>query len=118
MQGPIRALEKEIEKVKGELMALASFRPGALSKQMNVCGKPGCACKADPPKKHGPYYQLSFSRKGKSSSRFIRRGEVKLVKQQTKDYARFKALMDRWLDLATRISELQVEELRRKSPKR
>ena len=60
-------LEKQIEETKKTLVALGDMRPGSLSKQYNVCGKPGCSCKADPPKKHGPYYQVSYTRKGKSS---------------------------------------------------
>ena len=66
-------LEKQIEKTKKALVALGDMRPGSLSKQYNVCGKPGCSCKADPPKKHGPYYQVSYTRKGKSSSKFVKK---------------------------------------------
>jgi hypothetical protein len=66
-------LERQIEKTKQALMALGDMRPGSLSTQYNVCGKAGCRCKADPPEKHGPYYQVSFTRKGKSSSKFVKR---------------------------------------------
>jgi hypothetical protein len=41
-----------------------------------LSGSPGCRCKATPPKKHGPNYQVSFSRKGKSSSKFIRKEDL------------------------------------------
>jgi hypothetical protein len=64
-------IERQIEKVKRELSALRDLRPGNLSTQYNVCGSPGYRCKATPPKKHGPYHQVSFSRKGKSSTKFI-----------------------------------------------
>src|ERR1039458_6726707 len=61
-------IERQIEKVKRDLTALGDLRPGSLSTQFNVCGSPGCRCKATPPEKHGPYYQVSFTRKGKSRS--------------------------------------------------
>ena len=48
---------------KCDLAALGDLRPGSLSIQYNVCGSPGCRCKADPPVKHGPYYQVSYTRK-------------------------------------------------------
>jgi hypothetical protein len=62
-----KLLLRQIERVKVKLAALGDLRPGSLSTQYNVCGTPGCRCKATPPEKHGPYYQVSFTRKGKSS---------------------------------------------------
>ncbi len=93
-------LERQIEKVKRDLAALGDLRPGSLSTQYNVCGTPGCRCKADPPKKHGPYYQVSFSRKGKSSSKFVKKEDLPAIRKQLKNYERMKELMDRWIDLA------------------
>ncbi len=53
--GKIRALEAEIAEIKRQLAAIGDLRPGTLSEQYNVCGNPKCRCKADPPRKHGPY---------------------------------------------------------------
>jgi hypothetical protein len=39
-------IERQIEKVKRDLAALGDLRPGSLSTQYNVCGSPGCRCKA------------------------------------------------------------------------
>src|SRR5665811_2578128 len=36
---------------------------------MNRCGKPGCACKADPPKLHGPYVTWTRKVEGKTVTR-------------------------------------------------
>ena len=51
------------------------MHPGSLREQYNVCGKAGCRCK-DPkkPQKHGPYYQLSYTWRGKSSTPFCASG--------------------------------------------
>jgi len=51
----------QIEKLKKRLAELGPLHPGSISEQYNVCGTPGCQCK-DPkkPRRHGPYYQLSF----------------------------------------------------------
>ena len=69
-------LQRQIEKLKGDLAALGDLRPGSLSTQYNVCGSPGCRCKATPPQKHGPYYQVSYTRKGKSSSKFVKEKDL------------------------------------------
>ena len=106
----IRALERQIEKIKEELAALGDLRPGSLSEQYNVCGKKGCRCKATPPQKHGPYYQLSFSRKGKSSTRFVKIENVPAVRDQIKNYKLLKDIVDRWIDLGTELSMLRIED--------
>jgi hypothetical protein len=105
-------LEHRIERIKNELRGLGELRPGSLSEQYNVCGVEGCQCKASPPKKHGPYYQLSFTRKGKSTSRFVRREEVAVVRRQVKNYTKLRALVDEWIDASMELSALRVEQLR------
>ena len=101
-------LVREIEKLKRDLAALGDLRPGSLSTQYNVCGSPGCRCKATPPEKHGPYYQVSFSRKGKSSSKFVKKEDLPTIRKQLKNYERMKELVDRWIDLATELSNLRL----------
>jgi hypothetical protein len=86
------------------------LQPGLLTRQYNVCGSPGCRCKADPPQKHGPYYQLSFTRKGKSRTQFVRRRDVSLVQEQVRNYQRLKNLTDRWVALGMALSRLQLRE--------
>ena len=103
-------LERQIEKVKRDLAALGDLRPGSLSTQYNVCGNPNCRCKATPPKKHGPYYQVSFTRKGKGSSKFVRKEDLPAVRKQLKTYERMKLLMDRWIDLSTELSNLRLSK--------
>jgi hypothetical protein len=101
-------LERQIEKVKRDLVALGDLRPGSLSTQYNVCGTPGCRCKATPPEKHGPYYQVSYTRKGKSSSKFVKQKDLPAVRQQLENYARMKLLMERWIELAMELSTLRL----------
>jgi hypothetical protein len=107
-----RSLAAKIEDVKRQLAALGEMRPGSLSTQYNVCGSPGCRCKASPPKKHGPYYQVSYTRKGKSGTRFVRREDLSTIRQQLRNHARMRALVDRWIELATRLSDLGLAEQR------
>ena len=105
-------IERQIEKVKSQLAALGDLRPGSLSTQFNVCGSPGCRCKATPPQKHGPYYQVSFTRKGKGSSKFIRKEDLPAIQKQLKNYETMKILVDQWVDLATELSNLRLSRNR------
>ena len=114
----MRALERQIDKVKRDLIGLDRLRMGSLSEQYNVCGTPGCRCKASPPEKHGPYHQLSYTRKGKSTTRFIRKPNLATIKRQLRNYARLRSLVDRWIDLAIELSDLQLEEAKQAAAKR
>ena len=107
-----RALEAKIAKIKATLAALGDLRPGTLSQQYNVCGKPGCRCKARPPRKHGPYYQLSFTWQGKSQSQFVRREEAPAVRAQLRTYRRLRTLVDTWISVAMTLSRLRVRQAR------
>ena len=81
------------QRIKDCLYRLGPMLPGSISTQWNVCGKDGCRRK-DPkkPKKHGPYYQLSFTVGGKSSSMFIKADELSSVRDCVKRYKQFKKL--------------------------
>lgn len=84
------------------------MRPGSLSEQYNVCGKPNCRCK-DPnyPRKHGPYYQLSYTYQGRSTTEFVKKEDVPQVSEQIANYARFKKLTDEWVSLSLQIAKSQ-----------
>ena len=100
-------LEATIEKLKQELMTLGDLRPGTLSEQYNVCGKAGCRCKADPPRKHGPYYQVSFTWQGRSRTQFVRREHVATVRQQLRTYERLRKLVEAWIAAGLELSPLR-----------
>ena len=110
MSRRVDVLERQVERIKKELLGLEDLRPGSLSEQFNVCGTPGCRCKKSPPQKHGPYYQISYTRKGRSGSRFVRRHQVATVKRQLRNYARMRKLVDRWIEAATELADLRLEE--------
>ena len=83
-QRKIQQLERAIDRTKAELTQLGNLRPGALTQQFSVCGTPGCRCTANPPQKHGPYHQLSYTLKKKSTTRFVRKEELARIRKETK----------------------------------
>lgn len=85
--------KKSFEQLKQKLLTLGPVLPGSISEQWNVCGTPGCKCKdTENPKKHGPYYQLSFSIGGRSSSLFIKKEDIAEARKSVKRYQEFKKL--------------------------
>jgi hypothetical protein len=114
-----RQIEKQIQKIKKELMGLGELRPGSLSQQYNVCGKATCRCK-DPenPRRHGPYYQVSYGRKGKSSSTFVRPEGVAAVKKQLANYKKLMQLVNLWIDLGLEQSQITGKATHKKPARR
>ena len=110
----IQKLEQRIQQIKAELAGLGEMRPGSLSKQYNVCGKPNCRCK-DPqnPQRHGPYYQLSWFHRGKSTTQFIRSPLLPQVRAQIATYNQFRKLTDQWVNLALRLAQAKLLAARR-----
>lgn len=83
-------------------------RPGSAL----VHRSPGCRCKATPPTKHGPHYQMRYTRNGESSSsRFVKKEDLPAVRKQPNqptNRERMKLRLARWIDLATQWSSLRL----------
>ena len=106
------SLQQRIEKLKQQIAALGDLHPGTLTQQYNVCGSPGCHCKATPPIKHGPYHQLSFTRHGKSTSRFVGQQDVTEAQEQLDNYRRLRQLVNDWIDLSVELASSRVHQRR------
>src|SRR5208337_1213132 len=104
----VEKLEAQIAQIKTRLQKHGAMRPGSLSKQYNVCGKPGCRCK-DPrrPRRHGPYYQLNYVFRGKKTSLFIPCDQVAKLRVQLANYKSLRRSTDQWIALALRLAQMQ-----------
>lgn len=79
------------------------MHPGSVSRQYQVCGKPGCKCMdADNPAKHGPYHKLAYVHRGRPVCRFVRAECVEGLTARLAAYKEFRSLMDRWVELSIR----------------
>jgi hypothetical protein len=104
-------IARKIEHLKRQLVELGSMHPGSLSEQYNVCGKSSCRCKdLKNPQKHGPYYQLSFTWRGKSRTRFVRAEQLADMREKITNYKRFRELTDEWVDLVVELEQQEREQ--------
>lgn len=56
LERSLQRLEERHRNMLRDLDSIGIVLRGTIAKRMNRCGKPICACKADPPALHGPYY--------------------------------------------------------------
>ena len=91
-------IEKEIEKIKQQLVTIQQMRPGSLTRQYRK-----------PKDKTGAYYQLSYTHKMKSRTEYVRSGFVDSIEAQISEYKRFRELVDQWVDLSIEHSKVQMD---------
>lgn len=65
------ALEQRYRELKERVQNLGFAVAGTVTERYTLCGKAGCRCHADPPQRHGPYYQYSRKVAGKTVSRLL-----------------------------------------------
>jgi uncharacterized protein YukE len=111
-----KQIQNQIEAVRKQLANLGPMHPGSLSEQYNVCGNPGCRCK-DPkdPQRHGPYYQLSYTWRGKSSTRFVRQESVAKMQEKVSNYKRFRELVNECVDLSLELEQLERAQAKKEA---
>ena len=95
----LRQIEQQIEKIKNQLQAIAVIRPGSLTRQYR-----------DPQKRSGAFHQLSYTHQMKSRTEYVRAPFVAEIRQQIRDYKRFKKLVARWVDLGIEYSRLSMKD--------
>ena len=100
-------IDEKILQIKQQLLALECLHPGSLSRQYQVCGKPGCKC-CDPkkPQPHGPYTKLTYVHHGKFTCRFVRAQAVAEVSALVATFKKFRQLTNDWIALAIRRAQL------------
>lgn len=91
-------LERRRRKLAAQIAEIDHILPGSINIAPNRCGKPNCACHADPPRLHGPYITWTRKVAGKTITR-------RLSPQQLE---RYKPWFENNRRLQTLISELQT----------
>lgn len=88
-------IDEQARRLAAEIAGIGPVLPGSLVVRSMGCGKPGCRCKADPPRLHGPYLQWTRKIGGKTVTRRLTNEEL----------ARYQP----WFDNARRLRELVSE---------
>ncbi|HEY1207729.1 MAG TPA: DUF6788 family protein [Terracidiphilus sp.] len=96
-QKRMQQIEQRIDRIKRTLMEIGPLRPGSLTRQYK-----------DPKHHAGAYWQISYTRRMKSRTEYVRQEWVKELRRQIVTHKRFKRLVDQWIDLSIEHSRLTV----------
>lgn len=99
MSTQLERTEQQIARVKQELLALGPMRPGSISRQYRL-----------PQQKQRPFYQISYTHRMRSRSEYVRPENLQTLTRETITFKRFKKLIDRWIALALKASQLRSRQ--------
>jgi hypothetical protein len=102
-----RALADELA---AELATIGFISPGSVVSRYTSCGKPGCRCQADPPQRHGPYYQWSRAVSGKTVSRRLNQTEAELYQSWIANRRRLEQIIAQMEQTSAAASDLLLRQ--------
>ena len=97
---------RRFEELKRELQPLEYFCKGTVLKRMMKCGKVQCACRTDPTKRHGPYFEWTYKANGKTVNVKLTPDAALLYKAASQQYRKLKTLLRR----LERLSETALRQ--------
>ena len=99
-----RSADQARAAIQAALGQIGFCLPGSITIGRTRCGKPRCACKADPPVLHGPYIQWTRTVNGKTVTR-------RLTQAQYDTYAGWFANARRLRALTAELQTLSLKEM-------
>lgn len=97
--------ERRRRELTAEIAQIAFILPGSVNVVMNRCGKPRCACHADPPKLHGPYTTWTRKIAGKTFTRRLTAQQAERYRPWFEDNRRLRELISELEALSLQAAE-------------
>ncbi|MBA2636928.1 MAG: hypothetical protein H0U79_01695 [Solirubrobacterales bacterium] len=88
-----------------EIAQIGFILPGSVNVVMNRCGKPRCACHADPPTLHGPYTTWTRKIAGKTVTRRLTTEQAERYQPWFEDNRRLRKLINELETLSLQAAE-------------
>ena len=106
-----------VRSVGEKLSQARPMRRGSLGERWLKCGKPNCACASREDARHGPYFSLTRTVKGRTQSRRLTAQQADRVRQQVAAGRAFRQQVEayweaceRWADAELSDDETSTEE--------
>ena len=106
----LNAYERRYRELARQLAATGYIVSGSVASRFNKCGKANCACHADPPRLHGPYWQWTAKVDGKTANRRLSEREAQLYNEWIANDRRVRALLAQMREVAAKAAELILRE--------
>lgn len=108
--------EARYRSLKAELSEIGFISPGSLVVRKTSCGKAGCRCQSDPPQRHGPYFQWSRTRDGRTESRRLNEREAELYREWIDNRRRLERIVAQMEEVSASAGEILLRQATRSEP--
>ena len=102
--------ERRYRELAAQLAEIGLISSGSITLRYTVCGTPGCRCHANPPQRHGPYYQWTAKENGKTVTRRLSAPEAKLYQEWIANDRRMRRLIGQMRQVAAKAVQLKVKQ--------
>jgi len=86
-------IEQQQRELIAQIAALGRCLPGSITTRQMRCGRQRCACKADPPKLHGPYTYWTRKEQGRTIARLLSAQQAERYQPQIDNARRLRQLV-------------------------
>ncbi len=85
--------EQQRRELIAQIAALGHCLPGSITTRQMRCGRARCACKAEPPKLHGPYTYWTRKQQGRTIARLLDAEQIERYQPQIANARRLRQLV-------------------------
>lgn len=100
---------QRFQELKRGLHQLEYFCKGTVLKRMTKCGKAYCACRTDPNKRHGPYFELTYKVEGKTVNVRLSPEAAPLYRVASAQFRKLKTTLQRLEKISQAVLKLQAK---------
>jgi hypothetical protein len=106
----LETYEAKYRALADQLAEIGFVSPGSLVARETSCGKSGCRCQANPPQRHGPYFQWSRAVNGKTVSRRLNPAQADLYRTWIANRKRLEEIVTEMEELSARAGEILLRQ--------
>ncbi len=104
--GELARLQRRYRALLDEIRDLGFIATGSLIERYTACTAPGCRCHADPPQRHGPYYQHTRKIAGKTVTTRLTPEQAQRYREQIANRRRLNEIITAMHDISTQARDL------------
>lgn len=104
------AYQRRYRALAAQLADIGYMASGTLAPRSSRCGKANCACHADPPRLHGPYWHLTFKVDGKTVNRRLSQRQAATYSEWIANDRRARDLLAKMREVTSKAAELILQE--------
>jgi hypothetical protein len=107
--GDFASYQRRYRELAAQLAEIGFIASGSIVVRYTRCASAGCRCRADPPQRHGPYYQWSAKIDGKTVTRRLTEREAALYQQWIDNDRQLRGLINQMRNIAGHATRLILD---------